>query len=414
MKVGLISIGDELLIGQTINTNVTWIGEQLSLRGFQIDSALTIRDDASAIIEGLDTILDRTNFVIITGGLGPTKDDITKRVLSEYFKTELVLHQPTLDKVTAYFERSNRPMLQVNSDQALLPKNAEVLNNDLGTAPGMLFEKHGKWVFSLPGVPYEMKHIMETSVFALLEGKFKIKSSYYRTVMTQGIGESFLADRIQDIETELRNEGLELAYLPSPGYVRLRITGKNDEKGRARVLHYCDEISNRIPEYTFGMDGANLSKVVGELLMKKGEKLGCVESCTGGRIAAEIVGISGSSSYFNGGIVSYTNELKNSLVGVKKLTIETYGAVSEETVSEMALGGMKTLGVDHCIAVSGIAGPDGGTPEKPVGTVWIAIASNKGVYTNKFHFGDERLRTIERTTATALNLLRCRLSEINL
>ena len=413
MKVGFLSIGDELLIGQTINTNVTWLGSELSRRGYSICKILTIKDDRQEIEQALDQLIGEMDIVLITGGLGPTKDDITKKVLADYFHTELVLNQEVLSEIEKYFSKRGRPMLQVNIDQALLPKAARILKNDVGTAAGMWFTKNTVEVISMPGVPYEMKHIMTERVFPLFEELHRVEAVYYETLLTQGIGESFLAERIADIEDRIRQEGMGLAYLPHPGYVRLRVTGKNDQSGVVRVKAYIEELHARLLQYAYGRNEDELSAVVGDLLKTKGLRLGTVESCTGGRLGAELVRISGSSAYYNGGFITYSNELKQQLVGVKGETLEKFGAVSEQTVTEMAVNGKDRLKSDYCIAISGIAGPDGGSEEKPVGTVWIAIAGPKTCFVKQFLFGNDRNRTIEITVATALNLLRCMVSEIN-
>lgn len=413
MKVAFISIGDELLIGQTINTNAAWLGKEFSERGFSVVKTLTIKDREDAIIDAVAELGEEVQVVIITGGLGPTKDDITKKVLTEFFGTRLEIHQETLSRIESYFEKIGRPMLQSNIDQALLPVDAMILKNEMGTAAGMLFEKDNVLTVSLPGVPYEMKHLMIERVFPILEEKYSVVTSYYETVLTQGIGESFLADRMSDIEDKLRGEGLELAYLPSPGMVRLRITGEKSERGIGRVKFYVKQIEDRFPQYVFGKNEDDLSEVVGKLLRENKLTVSTVESCTGGRIAAEIVKISGASDYFNGGFVTYSNELKMRLARVESKTLMNYGAVSQQTVEQMAKGGREELGTDYAIAVSGIAGPEGGTEEKPVGTVWICIAGPNELISKRFLFGNNRSRTIEKTVLTALNLLRCMISKIN-
>ncbi len=413
MKVAFISIGDELLIGQTINTNAVWLGKEFSERGFVVEKVLTIKDKSAEIIKALDQVSKEVEVVIITGGLGPTKDDITKKVLTTYFNTTLELHTETLQRIEAFFESVGRPMLQVNIDQALLPVDATILKNEMGTAAGMLFERDNVITISLPGVPYEMKHLMTERVFPIIEKRFPVVSSYYETILTQGIGESFLADRMSDIEDELRAEGLELAYLPSPGMVRLRITGEKSAEGIDRVKFYVGQIEDRFPQYVFGRNEDELSAVVGQLLKQEGATVTTVESCTGGRIASEIVKIAGASEYFNGGFITYSNELKMRLVHVQEETLLKYGAVSQQTVEEMALGGRRVLESDYAIAVSGIAGPDGGSDEKPVGTVWISVAGPNEVLTKRFLFGNDRSRTIEKSVLTALNLLRCMISKIN-
>lgn len=413
MKVEIISIGDELLIGQTINTNASWIGSELALRGAKVSHCAVIEDQKSAIINALDQALSRADAIIITGGLGPTKDDITKFTLAEYFNTELEINDEVLMRVKAYFEKRNRQMLDVNIQQAALPKSAIILRNDLGTASGMLFEKGEKTIISLPGVPYEMKHILTTSGFDFLVNKYKVANLYHRTIHFQGIGESYLAEAISEVETNLMNAGVKLAYLPSPGLVRLRFTAIPSEEFKKTIDEAIQKIKVLLPKNYFGEGNISLNQKVGELLMEHNAFLGTVESCTGGHISSEIVHIPGSSNYFNGSIISYSNELKINLVGVNPESIENYGAVSEQVVKEMAINGRKLLNVDYCIATSGVAGPSGGTEEKPVGTVWICVAGPETVIAKKFTFGDDRVRNIKITGLTGLNMLRQLLLKIN-
>ena len=413
MKVAFLSIGDELLIGQTVNTNASWLGQQFSLKGFEITQVATIRDDAHAIIQAIDMLRKESDLILVTGGLGPTKDDITKKVLCDYFDTELELNQEVLKEIESFFKSVNRPMLQVNIDQALLPKNATILKNEKGTASGMWFEQDELILVSMPGVPYEMKHLVLDRVLPRLQERFELASAYFETLLTQGIGESFLAERIADIEDDIRVNGFGLAYLPSPGYVRLRITGTSDENSKRKIREYIKRIEERLPNYCFGRNDETLSENLGQLLLLKGNTLSTVESCTGGRLAAEVVRVSGASRYFLGGLLTYSNALKMTLASVSEQSLEKHGAVSEEVVREMAVGGRKQCGSDYCISVSGIAGPNGGSDEKPVGTVWIAIEGPNSSVAKRFQFGNDRQLTIEKTVATALNMLRCMVSEIN-
>lgn len=413
MKVELISIGDELLIGQTINTNASWIGSELALRGAKVSHCAVIEDKKNAIIEALDAALSRADVVIITGGLGPTKDDITKYTLTEYFNTTLEINEEVLERVKSFFTRRKREMLDVNIQQAALPKSAKILRNDLGTASGMLFEINDKTVISLPGVPYEMKHILSTSGFDYLVNKYKVSSLFHRTIHLQGIGESYLADEISDIEIDLENNGIKLAYLPSPGLVRLRFTSQPIEEKKNIIDKAILKINQLLPKHVFGEGNINLSQTIGNILNKQHLTVGTVESCTGGEISKEIVKIPGSSNYFYGSLISYSNELKINLVGVEASAIEKFGAVSEEVVTQMAQNGRKILNTDYCIATSGVAGPTGGSEEKPVGTVWICVAGPDGISVKKFNFGDDRARIIKITALTGLNMLRCMLLKIN-
>ncbi len=413
MKVELISIGDELLIGQTINTNASWLGEELALRGAKVTHCAVIMDTETAIVNALDLAISRADAVIITGGLGPTNDDITKITLTKYFNTELELNQEVLKHVTSFFQSRGREMLDVNIQQAALPKSALILKNDLGTAPGMLFDFEGKTIMSVPGVPYEMKHVMSTSGFDYLINKYPTTDLFHRTIHFQGIGESFIADRISDIESSLSQNEVKIAYLPSPGIVRLRFTSQPNKERETIIDQAIEEVKQRLPKYYFGEHSGDLSQVVGNELRKRSVFLGTVESCSGGQIATEIVRVSGSSDYFKGSLVSYSNELKVNLVKVSAESINDFGAVSEEVVTQMAVNGRTILNVDYCIATSGVAGPTGGTLDKPVGTIWICVAGPNEVITKKCAFGDDRARNIKMTALTGLNMLRRMLLEIN-
>jgi nicotinamide-nucleotide amidase len=412
INIEIISIGDELLIGQTINTNASWMGAQLASNGIKVSHVVTISDTWEAITTALEEAQKRSRVVLITGGLGPTKDDITKQVLCSYFNTKLVMDEKVLNHVESFFIKRNRPMLEVNKLQAMVPEACEVLFNEQGTAPGMWFEKEGVIFVSMPGVPYEMKYLVGTYVIPRLVEQFPVKKLIQKTYLTQGIGESFLADKLSDWENQLREEGLDLAYLPSPGMVKLRISSSSGNQ--SRVAFYGEELKRMIPIYLYGEEEELLPEVVGKLLQSKGETVGTVESCTGGSIMASLTSISGSSNYVLGGLITYSNEMKMKLAGVRSQTLEDFGAVSEETVLEMAAGGKKELGVDWCVSVSGIAGPLGGSDEKPVGTVWIAIDGPKRKISRKFLFGTDRQRTVQMTVLTALNLLRCEILGINI
>lgn len=412
MTVEIISIGDELLIGQTVNTNATWLGTEFSLRGGSIIHTTVIRDVKEDIVEAVDRAFSRVDVIIMTGGLGPTKDDITKHTLCEYFDTKLELNKEVLERVQAFFEARGRVMLDVNVKQAEMPQLATVLRNDMGTASGMWFDHNNKVLISLPGVPYEMKHLMTERAFPKLEEQFEMRAIYHQTLQTQGIGESYLAERIEDLETDIRNNGFGLAYLPSASQVRLRISSELSKLNQEKIEGYLKQIEKRLPQYVYGRERDRLAEVVGDWLKKNNKTVGTVESCTGGAIASEIVSVSGSSKYFMGSMVTYSYGLKSKLVGVNMTDIEEQGAVSETVVLQMAEGGREALDVDYCIAASGIAGPGGGTADKPVGTVWIGIAGPNGTFAQKFLFGDQRDRNIERTVLTAMNLLRCEVLNI--
>ncbi len=414
MNVIVVSIGDELLIGQTVNTNASWIGQEISKLGGNVIEGLTISDKAQDILTTVDYALITSDVVIITGGLGPTKDDITKHTLANYFETELEIHQPTLEKITSYFTMRNRPMLELNIQQAELPKNCTILTNNYGTAAGMWFEKNGKIVISLPGVPYEMKGIMTEEVFPRMKERFKLNSMYHKTILTQGIGESFLAEKLTDWENRVRAEGFGLAYLPSPGIVKLRISSPNGDKDKGKIENYLSEVKNTLPEAAFGYENETLPEIIGNLLRDRNLKIGTVESCTSGLLANQIVTISGASDYFEGSLLTYSYKLKEEILGISNSTLLDNGAVSEIVALQMAEQGLKKLNVDICLSTTGIAGPAGGTEDKPVGLVWIGLATKNGVKARKFQFGDNRERNIQMTVLSALNWLRYELLTLQL
>ena len=413
MKTEIISIGDELLIGQTVNTNATWLGQLFSANGISVHRVIAISDDKEEIKRTVLEAMEHCTLVIITGGLGPTKDDITKHTLCELFETTLEIHIPTLQKIEEYFSKRNRPMLQSNIRQAELPVGCTLLTNDYGTAAGMWFEQKDSIVISLPGVPYEMKGIVIEQVMPRLRQRFALKSIYHQTILTQGLGESFLAERIADWENRVRARGFGLAYLPSPGMVKLRITSPNGIEDKPEIDAFFDEIQSELPHYVYGVEAQTLTEVVGLICQEKKMSIGTVESLTGGAIAQDIVSRPGASEYFKGSIVAYDPALKISLVDVDSMAIESNGLVSEEIARQMAEHGRIKLNVDYCVSTTGVAGPDGGTEEIPVGTVWVAIAGPSRTFVQHFRFGDDRERNIKMTVLTTLNLLRCEILEIH-
>lgn len=410
MKAEILSIGDELLIGQVVNTNSSRIAEMLNAHGFSVSWISTISDTAGAIREALDIASDRADVVISTGGLGPTSDDRTRDVLVDYFGGELVFHQQQYEHVEAFFKKRNMPMLESNRQQAMVPDAATLLANEIGTAAGMLFKRNGTLYFFLPGVPFEMLRLMETSVIPELKKVFKASIRKQKTILTFGMGESFLAEKIKDIEENLPPH-IKLAYLPSPQRVRLRLTaeGGSGELVQNELQYYVDKIEARIPELVFGEDNQRMEEVVGSLLQEKSARLATAESCTGGTIAQLITSVPGSSACFQGAVVAYSNEIKQNILNVKSDSLVAYGAVSEAVVREMAEGVKKKFQVDYALATSGIAGPEGGTEEKPVGTVWFALAGPHGTITKKMVFGKDRHRNILRSSYFALNMLRLEL-----
>jgi nicotinamide-nucleotide amidase len=410
MNACIVSIGDELLIGQTINTNAGWIGEQLNLIGVDVIQTLAISDKENEIIRALDESGALADVVIITGGLGPTKDDITKYTLCKYFDTKLELNQDVLERIKDYFAKRNREMLEVNVRQAEIPVGCRMIVNNNGTAQGMWFERNNTIFVSMPGVPFEMKGMMTETILPELAQKNKSKI-VHRTLLTTGIGESFLADKIAAIETDLRNDGLSLAYLPSPGLVKLRVTAKGEDKAsmQRRVDHFCERIIKETEKHYFGEGSNTLENIVSELLKTKKQTLGAVESCTGGNIGRLITSVPGASDLFNGTITAYAYSVKESVLGLDHDTLVKEGAVSEWCAIELAKNGRRILGTDFCVSTTGVAGPGGGSELKPVGTIWIGFSSAEKTYAKKFLFGPNRNYNILKASATALNMLRLEL-----
>jgi nicotinamide-nucleotide amidase len=406
----LLSIGDELLIGQTVNTNAGWMGEQLSLIGIRPVRVRVIGDDKQAIIEALATAT--ADAVLVTGGLGPTKDDITKQVLCEFFGTRLIRHPHIEAAIADFFRSIGREPLEVNLAQADLPEACTVVPNDRGTASGMWFNRDGRVFVSMPGVPYEMKAMMEKHVLPELRRTFNPPTIVHRTVLTTGLGESHLAQRIAAWEDSLAHDDIKLAYLPSPGLVKLRLStyANNDPVGaRDRVSRKADQLYRLIPELIFGEGEERLEQVVGRMLKAREQSLSTAESCTGGYVSHLITAVPGSSAYFIGGVVSYANAVKMEELGIPSDMLELNGAVSQPVVERMALGVREALKTDWSIALSGVAGPDGGTVEKPVGTVWMAVAGPDGVEAARVFFPGTRDLVIRRSAMAALNLLRKKL-----
>lgn len=409
----IISIGDELLIGQVVNTNSSWMATELHKSGIKVNKITTISDDGNDIKNALKHAELQSDIILLTGGLGPTKDDITKKVLAEYFESEFIFHEPTFEHIKQLFGLRNYQVTEVNKQQALIPDICIPLSNINGTAPGMWFEKEGKVFVSMPGVPFEMKTLMTGEVIPRLSEKFNLEYIFHRTIMTTGVGESMLAEMIEDWENSLPDH-IKLAYLPQPGIVRLRLSssGDNEEEIKKEVVDYCNKLALIIPKLIFGYNDISLEEVVGSILKKEGLTLSTAESCTGGYIAHLITSIAGSSEYFKGSVVSYANDVKTNQLKVPTSDIEDYGAVSQQVVEQMAIGGRELLKTDYCLATSGIAGPDGGTDEKPVGTVWIALATPNGIISKLFHFGEHRGRNIRRSALSALEMLRRELDGI--
>jgi nicotinamide-nucleotide amidase len=408
MVASIITIGDELLIGQVIDTNSAWMAAELNRTGIWVRRRVAVGDVWDDIWNALDEESRASDIVLITGGLGPTADDITKPLLCKYFGGKLVTDAGALANVKNIFENIlKRPMISRNLLQAEVPDVCTVVPNSRGTAPGMWFEKDGRIYVSMPGVPHEMKGMMTDSVLPRLRSYFALPGIVHRTLLTAGIGESFLAEQISAFESALP-PSVKLAYLPAYGMVRLRLTAMGAGQGEAEqeITRQFEKLKALVTEWMVADEDITLQEAVGKLLRKKGVTLATAESCTGGYIAHLVTSIPGSSDYFLGSVVSYANQVKEHLLNVQPETLSSVGAVSRETVEQMAAGVLKSIGSDYVIATSGIMGPDGGTPEKPVGTVWVAVGKPGKILAQKFYFRFDRLRNIELASSAALNLLR--------
>ncbi|MGV8828835.1 MAG: competence/damage-inducible protein A [Breznakibacter sp.] len=406
MNVEIITIGTELLIGQVVDTNSAWMGTELNLAGFDVTRKTTIPDSGAAIQSAITEALGRVSIVLVTGGLGPTKDDITKQTLCELFGTTLVFDQTVYEDVERLLKGRVTQINGLNRSQAMVPKDCTVIRNPVGTAPIMWFNRQGKVLVAMPGVPSEMQQAMVHEVIPRLKQQFVTGVILHKTILVAQLPESVLAERIALWEEQLK-PALSLAYLPSPGKVRLRLTAKGEkEQELAHLIEKAvEELKHIIGQYIFGYDDEQPQEEVGRILALRRQTLSVAESCTGGYIAHLITGVPGSSSYFKGGVVAYSNEVKVGLLGVEPEVLERYGAVSQPVVEQMALGAQRVLQTDYAIATSGIAGPMGGSAEKPVGTVWMAWATPEGVFSKKFQFGTIRGRNILRSGETALILL---------
>ncbi len=412
MYASIITIGDELLIGQVVDTNSAWIAQQLNKIGIAVRNRVAIGDDAEEIKNALDFESENTDVVLITGGLGPTNDDITKKVMCEYFSGKMIVDKEVLENVRYLFEQVyHKPVSAINLKQAEVPDVCEVIQNKRGSAPGMIFKKEGTIFISMPGVPYEMMGIME-DVILYLEKQFELPVILHKTILTAGIGESALAEMIKNFENNLPKE-IKLAYLPNYGMVRLRLTTSGFDKTETEntIKSQFNELKKLVEKYMVVDDDESMQEVVGKILLQNKKTITTAESCTGGSIASLITSVPGSSAYFEGSIVSYSYQVKESLLNVKKETLEKYGAVSEETVREMLSGLLNKMKTDYGIAVSGIMGPGGGTPDKPVGTVWVAVGNKDKQLVQKFKQRFSRAKNIEVTAVMALNLMRRFLKE---
>jgi nicotinamide-nucleotide amidase len=413
MLAEIITIGDEILIGQIVDTNSAWMAGKLNAIGIRVKQISSVSDDKQHILTALKEASGRADVILITGGLGPTKDDITKKTLADYFQTEMVQNAEALANVERIFAKYNRPLLDVNRKQAEVPANCQIILNQNGTAPGMWFDHEGKTYISMPGVPFEMMYMMEEEVIPKLKASLSLLVIVHKTILTAGEGESFLAERIADIEDSLPPY-IKLAYLPKLGQVRLRLSayGEDEVSLNAEVEAFAGKLISRIGNVVIADKDIEIEKAILNLMEKKGLTLSVAESCTGGYMAHLFTRHAGSSTVFLGGAVSYSYELKESMLGVKNETLWQHGAVSQETANEMVDGALLNFKSDYAIAVTGIAGPGGGSVEKPVGTVWIAVAGGGKKVVKKFTFGNKRQQNIERTAISALSMLNTLLAEL--
>jgi nicotinamide-nucleotide amidase len=404
--VSIITIGDELLIGQTIDTNSAWMAQILNKAGFSINRRVAIGDQWDHIWNALQEEEAKNDIILITGGLGPTSDDITKPLLCSYFGGTLIIDEKAKENVVEIFTKKlNRPLIERNLKQAEVPDVCTVIQNQRGTAPGMWFEKEGKIFVSMPGVPFEMKGMMEDYVIPELLKRFDISPIEHRTLLTAGIGESFLAELLNDFESSL-TKGIKLAYLPNYGMVRLRLSAIEIFENNQQLDNNFNELKNIVKDYLVVDKDISLQEAIAEKLKTTNKTLALAESCTGGYISHLITLIPGSSSFFLGGVVSYSNDLKAGLLGVPQETLNEFGAVSLETVKKMAEGVRERTGSDYGLAVSGIMGPSGDTPNKPIGFVCVGFSSADTTEVTSFQFRFDRKRNIELTAVYALNFLR--------
>jgi len=383
------------------------MGQRLNAIGAEVEKTVSVKDTRASIEDGLRVAAEGVDIVLMTGGLGPTKDDITKKVLADYFGTKMYFHEPTWERIQKLFARWGRSTTPAHREQCFMPESATILMNKMGTAPGMWFEHDEKVFVSMPGVPYEMKFLMENEVLPRLQANYQSEAIAHRTILTIGEGESRIAKRIEAFDESLP-KNIKIAYLPNLGRVRVRLTGRGGEQADLEALldKKKEELVQIIPELVYGFEKEQLEEVLGKMLLDKGWTLATAESCTGGHIGHKIISIPGSSAYYTGGVVAYSNTIKNQLLHVSQNTLNEHGAVSEQTVTEMVQGALKTLGSDVALSISGIAGPGGGTPEKPVGTVWMAVGNQDKIITRKLSIGKNRAKNIEYSAVQALNLLR--------
>ncbi len=411
-RAEIITIGDEILYGQILDTNSQWISQQLDELGIRVVRKVTIGDNETDILYAFARAQKNADLVLITGGLGPTNDDLTKPLLAKHFGVEIKISEQALKEVTELFRKFGKELTPTNRTQAELPVNCTIISNKLGSAPGMWFDENDTVFVSMPGVPFEMKGMMTEIILPRIKKRFQTRLIYHKIIKTTGIGESWLSDKIKSWEEQLP-EHIKLAYLPSIMEVKLRLTASGYDKNQliADVEKEIGKLKPLAGKYIFGYNDDTLEKVVGEMLRSKGITIATAESCTGGFLSHKLTSVPGSSDYFLGGIVSYSNKIKVTSLGVNEETLNKYGAVSEQTVNEMARNVRKIIGTDIGVAISGVAGPAGGTSENPVGTVWVAVSDNDQTRVLKFSFAKNRMVNIEASAKVAMNMVRQRLAE---
>ena len=406
-QASIITIGDELLIGQVIDTNSAWMAQELNKAGIRVLRRVAVGDVWDEIWTALDEEQKQADIILITGGLGPTADDITKPLLCKYFGGKMIVDEVARQNVLDIFTKLNRPIIERNLKQGEVPDTCTVIQNKRGTAPGMWFSKSGKVFISMPGVPHEMKGMMEADVIPALLKQFSFPTIIHKTLLTAGVGESFLAELIREFEESLPPH-IKLAYLPNYGMVRLRLTSTatDKEKTEKEIQQLFEKLQLLVKEYMVTNEDETMESVVGNLLLLKGKTMCTAESCTGGYVAHLLTSIPGSSRFYDGSFVTYSYGAKEDLLQVDKAILESKGAVSEEIVIQMARGALKNIRSDYAIAISGIMGPGGGMPDKPAGTVWVAVGNKEKIQSQKFFFRFDRTRNIQLTAMNALNLLR--------
>ena len=407
--VDIICIGDELLIGQTINTNAAWIGAEVNKWGMKVRRAISIADDAHQIKEEIDESLSQSTITFITGGLGPTKDDITKKTFCDFFEDVLVEDKATTMRVTEFFESRNLPMLEVNYLQAMVPSQCQVIPNYHGTAPGMWMEKEGHIVISMPGVPYEMQNMMTTTLLPKIAKEFDLPEIIHYTLMTVGVGESYIAEQLSHLEEEIKQQGISLAYLPSPGLVKLRLSSYGHETGTDHntvIKQFASKIESILGSIVFAHEDTSLIAVVSQLMKQNQHTLSVAESCTGGTIQSWITSLEGASDYFKGGITPYLSKFKTSVLQIPEELLSIHPVVSEPVAQAMAKASQQLFESDYALATTGYAGPGNEDSEIPVGTVCIALATPHEVISKTLRLGKNRERNIRITSLHALNMLR--------